>query len=68
MHMTFRTSLTLCAAAVLLVACGKKQEPAPAAVVPASAPVAAAPAADSNVVKIGHRETVSNGRCGSLSP
>ena len=54
MHMTFRTSLTLCAAAVLLVACGKKEEPAPAAAVPASAPVAAAPAAESNVVKIGH--------------
>ncbi len=54
MHMTFRTSLTLCAAAVLLVACGKKEQPAPAAAVPASAPVAAAPAAESNVVKIGH--------------
>ena len=59
MQMTFRTSLTLCAAAVLMVACGKKEEPAPAAA-PAPAPVAAAPAsaapapAPSNVIKIGH--------------
>ena len=57
MQMTFRTSLTLCAAAVLMVACGKKEEPpkaaAPAAA-PASAPAAAAPAAPSNVIKIGH--------------
>jgi len=58
MQMTFRTSLTLCAAAVLMVACGKKEEPAPAAA-PAPAPVAAAPASAapapaSNVIKIGH--------------
>ncbi len=57
MQMTFRTSLTLCAAAVLMVACGKKEEvvvvaPAPAsAAVPASAPP---PAPAANVVKIGH--------------
>jgi len=54
--MKFRTSLTLCAAAALMVACGKKEEPAPAAA-PAAAPVAAAPAAPapaSNVIKIGH--------------
>ena len=56
MQMKFRTSLTLCAAAALMVACGKKEEPAPAAA-PAAAPVAAAPAAPapaSNVIKIGH--------------
>ena len=55
MQMTFRTSLTLCAAAVLMVACGKKEEPKPAAAAPAAAPasVAAAPA-PSNVIKIGH--------------
>jgi len=58
MQMTFRTSLTLCAAAVLMVACGKKEEPvvvvapAPAPVAAASAP--AAPAVASNVIKIGH--------------
>ena len=56
MQMTFRTSLTLCAAAVLMVACGKKEEPAPAAA-PAPAPVAApapAPAPVATIVKIGH--------------
>ena len=56
MQMKFRTSLTLCAAAALMVACGKKEQPAPAAA-PAAAPVAAAsaaPAAVSNVIKIGH--------------
>ena len=59
MQMIFRTSLTLCAAAVLMVACGKKEEPAPAAA-PAPAPVAAAPASApppapaANVIKIGH--------------
>ena len=58
MQMTFRTSLTLCAAAVLMVACGKKEEPAPAAAAPA--PVAAAPASApppapaADVIKIGH--------------
>ena len=58
MQMTFRTSLTVCAAAVLMVACGKKEEPvvvvapAPAPVATASAP--AAPAVASNVIKIGH--------------
>jgi len=54
MQMKFRTSLTLCAAAVLLVACGKKEEAKPAAAAAASAPVAAAPAADPSIVKIGH--------------
>ena len=56
MQMKFRTSLTLCAAAALMVACGKKEEPKPAAA-PAPAPAAsaaAAPAPASNVIKIGH--------------
>ena len=58
MQMKFRTTLTLCAAAALMVACGKKEEPKPAAA-PAPAPAASvaaapAPAADSNVIKIGH--------------
>ena len=57
MQMTFRTTLTLCAAAVLMVACSKKEEkvvvvPAPAAA-PAPAP-APPPAPASTVVKIGH--------------
>ena len=52
MQMTVRTSLTLCAAAVLMVACGKKQEAAPAASAPAAA--ASAAAAPSNVIRIGH--------------
>ena len=52
MQMTVRTSLTLCAAAVLMVACGKKQEAAPAAFAPAAA--ASAAAAPSNVIRIGH--------------
>jgi branched-chain amino acid transport system substrate-binding protein len=43
-------TLSLIAAATLLVACGKKEEAAPA---PAAAP-AAAPAPASNVIKIGH--------------
>ncbi len=58
MQMKFRTTLTLCAAAALMVACGKKEEPKPAA---APAPAAAAsvaaapvPAVDSSVIKIGH--------------
>lgn len=54
MQMKFRTSLTLCAAAVLLVACGKKEEAKPAAAAAASAPVAAAPVADPDIIKIGH--------------
>ncbi|MCY7306195.1 MAG: branched-chain amino acid ABC transporter substrate-binding protein [Rhodoferax sp.] len=57
MQMKFRTSLTLCAAAVLLVACGKKEEAKPAAAAPAAAAsvaAAPAPAADSGVIKIGH--------------
>jgi len=54
MQMKFRTSLTLCAAAVLLVACGKKEEAQPAAAAAASAPVAAAPVADPDIIKIGH--------------
>jgi branched-chain amino acid transport system substrate-binding protein len=48
--MRIKSTLTLIAAATLLVACGKKEEAAPA---PAAAP-AAAPAPASNVVKIGH--------------
>ena len=57
MQMTFRTTLTVCAAAVLMVACSKKEEtvvvvPAPAAA-PAPAP-APPPAPASTVVKIGH--------------
>ncbi|MBL8335869.1 MAG: branched-chain amino acid ABC transporter substrate-binding protein [Rhodoferax sp.] len=58
MQMKIRTSLTLVAAAALLVACGKKEEPMPVAAAPAPAPAAApaasAPAAPSNVIKIGH--------------
>ncbi len=56
MQMKFRTTLTLCAAAALMVACGKKEEPKPAAAPAPAASVAAAPApaADSNVIKIGH--------------
>jgi branched-chain amino acid transport system substrate-binding protein len=56
MQMKFRTSLTLVAAAALMVACGKKEEPAPvaAAPAPAAAPSAPAPAPVSNVIKIGH--------------
>jgi len=50
--MRIQSTLTLIAAATLLVACGKKEEAAPAAA-PAAAPVAA-PAPASNVVKIGH--------------
>ncbi|MEO6626017.1 MAG: ABC transporter substrate-binding protein, partial [Burkholderiaceae bacterium] len=53
MQMKFRTSLTLCAAAVLLVACGKKEEAKPVVVAPVVV-VVPAPAADSGVVKIGH--------------
>jgi branched-chain amino acid transport system substrate-binding protein len=48
--MRIKSTLTLIAAATMLVACGKKEEAAPA---PAAAP-AAAPAPASNVVKIGH--------------
>ena len=58
MQMKFRTTLTLCAAAALMVACGKKEEPAPAAApaapAPAAAPAAPAPEAASDVIKIGH--------------
>ena len=58
MQMKFRTTLTLCAAAALLVACGKKEEPAPAAApaapAPAAAPAAPAPAPAADVIKIGH--------------
>ncbi|MCK9213991.1 MAG: branched-chain amino acid ABC transporter substrate-binding protein [Rhodoferax sp.] len=45
--MHIKSTLTLIAAATLLVACGKKEEAAPAPAAPAPAPVA-------NVVKIGH--------------
>nr|WP_315463448.1 branched-chain amino acid ABC transporter substrate-binding protein [uncultured Rhodoferax sp.] len=49
MQFKVKGTLTVLAAAVLLVACGKKEEAAPAA------PAAAAPAADAGaVVKIGH--------------
>lgn len=48
--MRLKSTLTLIAAATMLVACGKKEEAAPA---PAAAP-AAAPAPASNVIKIGH--------------
>ena len=48
MHITVKSALSLCAVAVLLAACGKKEEAAPAAKAPA------APAADASVVKIGH--------------
>ena len=56
MQMKFRTTLTLCAAAALMVACGKKEEPKPAAAPApaAAASVAAAPAVDPSVIKIGH--------------
>jgi len=50
--MRIQSTLTLIAAATLLVACGKKEEAAPAPA-PAAAP-AAAPAPASNVIKIGH--------------
>lgn len=49
-----RSLFALCAtasAAILLTACGKKEEGAPAASAPAAAPAAAA---DSSVIKIGH--------------
>ena len=54
MQMTFRTTLTLCAAAALMVACGKKEEAAAPAAAPAVAAPAAAPAPAANVIKIGH--------------
>ncbi len=58
MQMKFRTTLTLCAAAALMVACGKKEEPKPAAApapaAAASVAVAPAPAVDPSVIKIGH--------------
>ena len=54
MQMTFRTTLTLCAAAALMVACGKKEEAAAPAAAPAAAAPAAAPAPAANVIKIGH--------------
>ncbi|MBT9506785.1 branched-chain amino acid ABC transporter substrate-binding protein [Rhodoferax sp.] len=58
MQFKVKSALTLIAGAVLLVACGKKEEAAPA---PASAPVAApAPAAPAaSVIKIGHVGPVS---------
>ncbi|MBK8072163.1 MAG: branched-chain amino acid ABC transporter substrate-binding protein [Ramlibacter sp.] len=50
MQFNVKSALSVCAVAVLLSACGKKEEPAPA---PAAAPApVAAPAGD--VVKIGH--------------
>jgi branched-chain amino acid transport system substrate-binding protein len=58
MQMKFRTTLTLCAAAALMVACGKKEEPKPAAApapaAAASVAAAPAPAVDPSVIKIGH--------------
>jgi len=54
MHMNIK--LAVLASAVALAACGKKEEPAPAAE-PAAAPAAAAPApaaGDAMVIKIGH--------------
>ena len=50
--MRIKSTLTLIAAATLLVACGKKEEAAPAPA--AAAAPAAAPAPAANVVKIGH--------------
>ena len=47
MQFKVKSTLTVLAAATLLVACGKKEEAAPAAAAPAPAPVA-------TVVKIGH--------------
>ncbi|MFZ2219003.1 MAG: branched-chain amino acid ABC transporter substrate-binding protein [Rhodoferax sp.] len=53
MHFKVKSTLTVLAAATLLVACGKKEEAAaPAAAAPAAAP--AAVEAPSAVVKIGH--------------
>src|SRR5574343_1336739 len=49
MHMNLKLAV-VAAAAVTLVACGKKEE----APKPAAAPAAAAPVADTLVVKIGH--------------
>ena len=60
MQLNFRTSLTLCAAAVLMVACGKKEEPTPVVIVAPAAVIVAVPASAampepaSNVIKIGH--------------
>ncbi len=56
MQMKFRATLTLCAVAALMVACGKKEEAKPAAAPAPAASVAAAPApaVESNVIKIGH--------------
>ncbi|MDZ7862240.1 branched-chain amino acid ABC transporter substrate-binding protein [Acidovorax sp.] len=53
MQFKMSSTLTVLAAAVLLVACGKKEEAAAPAAAPA-APVAAAPAADASVVTIAH--------------
>ncbi|HSO44855.1 MAG TPA: branched-chain amino acid ABC transporter substrate-binding protein, partial [Rhodoferax sp.] len=53
--MRIKSTLTLIAAATLLVACGKKEEAAPAPAAAPAAPAAApAPAPADNVVKIGH--------------
>ncbi len=52
MHFTVKSSMTVVAAAVLLVACGKKEEAAPAAA-PAATSAPAAPAG-AGVVRIGH--------------
>ncbi|MDO9360457.1 MAG: ABC transporter substrate-binding protein, partial [Polaromonas sp.] len=46
-------------AAMLVVACGKKEEAAPAATAPAAPAAAPAPAGDTLVVKIGHVGPVS---------
>jgi branched-chain amino acid transport system substrate-binding protein len=50
--MQLNIKLAVIAAAVMLAACGKKEEAAPAA--PAAPAAAAAPAAGDNVIKIGH--------------
>ena len=52
MQFNVKSALSVCAVAVLLSACGKKEEPAPAAKPAATPAPAAAPAGD--VVKIGH--------------
>ena len=52
MHVTVKSTLTVLAAATLLMACGKQEQVATPAVVPASAPAPAA--AKGSVVKIGH--------------
>ena len=54
MQFNVKSALSVCAVAVLLSACGKKEEPAPAAKPAATPAPAAAPAPAGDVVKIGH--------------